>query len=667
VRRTLRDRHAVLALAAFVALLFADVLFAGRGFFARDLTFYHWPLKKIVRDTLLRGELPLWSRPIAGGQPLAANPAYEVFYPPQWLIFLPSYRLGFQLHIVLHLMLAACGAYLLLRQLRAGPAASIAGALSFALGGPLLSTATMLPFLFAWTWAPFVALFALRFEEEGRRRDFALAAAALALQVVIGEPTTLLQIAAILGLFALGVGPLATRPWRRPLQLAALAAAACTLAAVQLLPAIDFARDSVRAVPFEWSFASAWTLPWQRLVEVIVPAYWGPVQADAAFYPVSVLYGGLPPLLASLYPGLLVAVLGIGGLAARGWRSWKPALLIVAGTLVATGPLFRLLWLAIPSIRYPEKFILGPLFILTFAGALTLDRLVARRPLFGALAILFMIADLAPRTFPLMPRMPRDYFERPTLVTPLAGKPYRVVHETDDRRLGKVPIEERYRILRDEATPDLPALDGVEMAVSRDYDQTHLLVTRSFEVAAAAAARAKSPNWPSVFYAMSNVGARVLPGRVVPLPRVQPRYLFASAVEHAESEEALVRLLAGPRPIDPRSAFVGAPALRTSPGEVRRVVERANGAELDVVAAGPAVLLASVTHDRHWHALVDGREVPIVRANLAFQAIFVPPGAHHVRFQFRAPLLGIGAAITLLAIAALVGWCVKQRSGSQPA
>jgi len=53
------------------------------------------PLTWIVRDTIAHGDLPLWNPYLSGGQPMAANPAYEVFYPLQWLTFLGSFTFGF--------------------------------------------------------------------------------------------------------------------------------------------------------------------------------------------------------------------------------------------------------------------------------------------------------------------------------------------------------------------------------------------------------------------------------------------------------------------------------------------------------------------------------------------------------------------------------------------
>ena len=103
------DNLAIGFLLAFITLLFADVLFLGRNFYFRDLTRYYYPTKKLVRDTILSGEFPSWNPLLAAGQPMAANPDYSVFYPPQWLTLLPGYDFGYRLHIVVHFYIAAIG------------------------------------------------------------------------------------------------------------------------------------------------------------------------------------------------------------------------------------------------------------------------------------------------------------------------------------------------------------------------------------------------------------------------------------------------------------------------------------------------------------------------------------------------------------------------------
>jgi hypothetical protein len=60
-----------------------------------------------------------------------------------------------------------------------------------------------------------------------------------------------------------------------------------------------------------------------------------------------------------------------------------------------------------------------------------------------------------------------------------------------------------------------------------------------------------------------------------------------------------------------------------------------NSLELDVEAPTRGVLYWADGYDPHWRAWVDTVEVPVLRANLAFKAVFVPAGRHAVRFEYR--------------------------------
>jgi hypothetical protein len=55
-----------------------------------------------------------------------------------------------------------------------------------------------------------------------------------------------------------------------------------------------------------------------------------------------------------------------------------------------------------------------------------------------------------------------------------------------------------------------------------------------------------------------------------------------------------------------------------------------------------------------WRATVDGHQVPIERWGGAFQAIWVTPGFHRVRFEFRPVSIPAGAAVSSLAVAGLL-------------
>src|SRR6266568_3685408 len=117
------------------ALLFADVIFLGTGFYVRDVIRDYLPSRFVLRSIVAAGEFPSWNRFYSAGQPLAANPGFQVFYPGTWLCLLPSFLFGFNLEVLLHIALAATGMYLLLRSMDLRIESSLFGAMAFGLGG----------------------------------------------------------------------------------------------------------------------------------------------------------------------------------------------------------------------------------------------------------------------------------------------------------------------------------------------------------------------------------------------------------------------------------------------------------------------------------------------------------------------------------------------------
>src|SRR5687768_1113747 len=341
--KTRGDRRGVLLLVALTVLLFADVLFAGRGFYKGDLFVYHFPMKKVVRDLILAEGLPQWNPAYHAGQPLAANPAYELFYPPQWLVLLP-FPFGFQLHIVVHFALAAVGMYLFLRSFDVRAPAAILGAVAFAFGAPYLSLLIRLPFLFAMSWLPWVLLFARRAIDGGRPRDLALAAIVFGMQALLGEPVTVLQTGALVGGYAVYR---AIRDRRALLRAAVIAFGAFLIAAVSLIPAIDHARDSVRAEGFAWKYASNWSTPPLRLAELAYPRFFRALTSRDGSQAIRTMYAmRSQPYISEIYLGLLIAVAAFAGLIHDGRGRWWVVGALAISVLFALGshtPLLSLL------------------------------------------------------------------------------------------------------------------------------------------------------------------------------------------------------------------------------------------------------------------------------------------------------------------------------------
>lgn len=72
--------------------------------------------------------------------------------------------------------------------------------------------------------------------------------------------------------------------------------------------------------------------------------------------------------------------------------------------------------------------------------------------------------------------------------------------------------------------------------------------------------------------------------------------------------------------------------------------------EMEVNSPAPTVVVVAQTFYHDWRATVDGIEVPLLRANHAFQAVQVPQGTHKVVLRY------VDRAFQLGALLSVIGW-----------
>jgi hypothetical protein len=130
--------------------------------------------------------------------------------------------------------------------------------------------------------------------------------------------------------------------------------------------------------------------------------------------------------------------------------------------------------------------------------------------------------------------------------------------------------------------------------------------------------------------------ARTTDAYVYENPRALPRVMLLTDCRRADFE-ALIR--EGGWPVDPRRTVL----LERIPTHFRssaaagsaRIVRYAND-EVEVETQAPAggILVLNDAWHPWWRASVDGAAVEILRANVLFRAVVVPPGEHRVRFTF---------------------------------
>jgi hypothetical protein len=69
--------------------------------------------------------------------------------------------------------------------------------------------------------------------------------------------------------------------------------------------------------------------------------------------------------------------------------------------------------------------------------------------------------------------------------------------------------------------------------------------------------------------------------------------------------------------------------------------------DFQVQSPGPALALVAQSYYHDWHAKIDGHPAPLLRANVAFQAVQVPGGRHEVHLYYEDRAFVIGAAISI--------------------
>jgi hypothetical protein len=323
-----------------------------------DITLAHYPYAIYLRQALLvEHRLPLWSSLILSGSPLAANPLSGLWYPPGWLALLFPLPLGFNLLVLLHLLLGGLGMLLFLRSQGLSRPPAVLGALGFEALPKLFAHygAGHLTLIYAVSWTPWLLWACQRRVkgEPGSRWGYILSWEAPALALIFLADVRWSAYAALLwwGWALFGSLPVhqlqdlsgSIKPKglpdfeRRVLRLIAQTSLGALLAAPLAGPLLEFTRLSTRSQMVSVDILT-YSLPFGRVLGLIFPDFNG--------FHEYMLYAGQVTFLLGL---LAVTV----GLRQKIVRFWLAAFLLSLGLALganlpplqalATLPLFDLL------------------------------------------------------------------------------------------------------------------------------------------------------------------------------------------------------------------------------------------------------------------------------------------------------------------------------------
>jgi hypothetical protein len=784
-RRSAAMLPAVLA-AGWLLSLLAPLLSPGRVLANRDIPLFHLPLRQAFRELSSHG-LPTWNPWLNGGQPLLSNPSYAAFYPPSWLVFAVPPHYLFSVLAFLHGAIAFAGAWRLARRFGCNRGTAALAAVGYAGGGAYLSLLSAYTLYCSMAWFPWALAWAdaaLRAEgrSEGKTwwRPALLAGGAIALQLLNGEPSTVVMSG--LGVLALA----ASAAFRRPaagLRAAVPVLFALALAAVQILPTLGRLADSPRKDIPTWH-ATLWSMPPERLAEVVFPRFFGdPARNMEGVYFGWKLEDRDYSYVESIYPGLLLALLGLAALIR--WpipRRGAWALAVLAGVFLALGrnnPLYEALRRAVPVLavlRFPEKFAVFAVLALGIAGVLGWQRLLDEREagrretadlplalagvvlataLFFALLLLwnprlaqgFVAAHGAPDLGPGGVAAAVSYlraeswgavitsamvavlfalcrWRRPSrrlleglAVALLAADLWHYGHgliRTLPASACTVPPPLAASILPAEDRVFVqPPPPGAPETVPRGWGDPRTLIARTsiarlepysgllwhlpyafnndFDLMLTGWGRQAQaildtewgqPQMAYRYLGVWNVGTLLLQApappvasrdptamlRRVPNTYLLPRFRFVPRVSfHPDLPGALLsaRTLAWQvnrheqclRPDGPAEtvAFRQPPRLLSFTDEGGRIGVHYQAGE------GGGLFVAGTTYDRGWRATLDGAPLEVYPTAACQIAVRLPAGEHRLELRYHEQLLGAGAAVTLLALAAGLGLLLESR------
>jgi hypothetical protein len=147
----------------------------------------------------------------------------------------------------------------------------------------------------------------------------------------------------------------------------------------------------------------------------------------------------------------------------------------------------------------------------------------------------------------------------------------------------------------------------------------------------------------------------------------QPRAFIVPHIEQVSAEDVITRLLSTDfdwrhsalltQALPPEQAAQLSDTPARAPSRVNVTDYRLNSVDVEVETPAAGLLVMSDAYYPGWEAQLDGQPVPLYQTNGVMRGVFVPSGAHHVRFQFNPPLLRVGgilAALSLLAIGGIL-------------
>jgi hypothetical protein len=367
---------AVMTLAMFGDLLITTGRVASSPSTDLALQFIAW--REFGFTELAHGNLALWNPYVYGGMPYFAGFQSALLYPLNWLHLIFPVGLAFNWVIAIQFFLAGYFTYFWARGREIGIGGAILAGMMFMCSGPyfLHVYAGHPPHLAVMIWTPLMLLTLDKLAATGNWRWLLLGIISTSLHILAGHPQYVYYTGIALSLYTALHLIKAPHRWTLIGGFVGMYVGAVLLTAIQLLPGIEAASESVRSGGTTYAFASTFSLPPAHFITLLAPNFFGSLPLDqtpdagAAYWGAGYLWE--LSLFVSI-TGLTLACMALRGV--KRWAVLLPVLMIGVTLSLALGRhlfIYRLLFDYLPgysSFRGTVKFAyLAMLFVCLLAG-----------------------------------------------------------------------------------------------------------------------------------------------------------------------------------------------------------------------------------------------------------------------------------------------------------
>ncbi len=665
------------------------------------------PWRHVLRESVRRGQWPLWNPYLLSGDILAATSQPAVYSPFTWIALLLPPALSFTFSASIAFFLAGAGAFAFARahgcrELTAAiAAAGFACSTSFALY-------VLWPFGLCWALLPWTLLATHRCILAPGLRSWALLTTILALLVLGGHPESAMHVVFLGALYGLFQLARTRREVGRVLATVfAAGGVALLLSAIALLPLLE-------AIPQTIEY------PWRQFLKTLQPNTPGAevlVKLGHDFFPFLHLRRWIDPAIPTLQGetaavGSIVLALAVYAIwRVRSAAAWFFAALAALGIAVqASWPpaLWLMKRLPLFDIALNERLAFGSAFFLALLAALGAEEAIRRSDRRGLLlTFLATLVLLGAGTWGIARSVtlgPAPWGEHKifaelallAVAALLLLAPMRVaapallavillqrglseggVHRSFPARAAYPPVpaleplrhaQGPFRVagLGWSLVPNMSAMYGLEdvrgyeAMTFRPYADTYRLWSVPQPVFFNRIDDLAKPilSMMNVRFAVVPPDAATPPGwqrvnaMLVENPHALDRAFIPPVVRLGLPNDKVVNEMATEADFR-QLAWISADEVTTpyqrpnGPGRVTRLRRTpAHGYELDVAMERDGWVLVTESAWKGWRAYLDGRRVKTQRGNVAFLAVYIPPGRHHLRLVYWPESFVVGRWVT---------------------